>query len=285
MMDSGVKRNSLMAAAALILAVGSPLCASAQGHRTLGEIAGKVIDARGAPVAGVEVEVADVHRRVRTGTDGLFRIDSLEPGDHVLQARRIGFNPLVAAIQIDSIETTYADIVMQPAVNVLASVVVKVDLLMRGVPRGFLERMHSGGQGTYITAADIQRGNPQRVSDILRWVPGVKVAPNGEVFTSRGAVSILTNACANGLPVYLDNIEVGGGTGGAPDGFIGDLNAGRVSRTGPVPVSAAAIVRSVADIIPPERVVAIEVYSGPASVPPTLPAANSSCGAVFIWTR
>lgn len=258
----------------------------AQAHHPSGTVAGKATDERGLAMPDVQVEIVDVHRTFRTKSNGLFRIDSLEPGDHIIAVRRLGFSPLVATIAVDSAGTTFADVVMRPAANVLASVLVKEDMLMRGVPRAFLERMHSGAQGTFITASDIKRANPQRISDVLRAVPGVKVAPNGEVFTSRGAITILSNACANGLPIYLDNIEVGGGTEGAPEGFIGDLNVGRVAARGSAPIAGStASARSIADIVPPERVVAIEVYSGPATVPVTLPAANSSCGAVFIWTR
>ena len=266
-----------------VITVASP--AAAQSRDSIGTVGGKATDERGVPMPGVEVEILDVHRTGRTNLSGIFRIDSIPAGDHVLSARRLGFSPLVATIQVAGGETTFADMVMRPAVNVLASVLVKGDVLMRGVPPGFLERMHSNGQGTYITAGDIKRQNPHRVSDVLRTVPGVKVAANGEVFTSRGVVSVLSNACANGMPIYLDNIEVGGGTGGVPEGFIGDLNPGRAAR-GSTPIAGStASARSIADVIPPERVVAIEVYSGPATVPLTLPAANSSCGAVFIWTR
>ena len=278
------KHFGMTTAAALILVIGSPLAVGAQQQTATGTVSGRATNERGEVMGDVEVEVVDAHRKTRTSRNGIYRLDSIGVGAHVFQARRVGFSPLVASIEIDSGATTYADIVMRPAANVLASVLVKADLLMRGVPRGFLDRMHSGAQGTYITAEDIKRQNPHRVSDILKFVPGVKVAPNGEVFSSRGLVTVLSNGCANGLPVYLDNIQVGGGTGGGPDGFIGDQNAGRVGR-GAAPVGATAVARSVADIIPPERVVAIEVYSGPATVPPTLPAANSACGAVFIWTR
>lgn len=274
----------LRIAAALIVLVGSPLAVSGQQPVPTGSVYGRATNERGDVMGDVEIEVVDAHRKTHTSGNGLYHLDSIGAGAHVFQARRVGFSPLVASIEVDSGATTYADVVMRPATNVLASVLVKADLLMRGVPRGFLERMHSGAQGTYITAADIKKQNPHRVSDILKFVPGVKVAPNGEVFTSRGMVTVLSNGCANGLPVYLDNVQVGGGTGGGPDGFIGDLNAGRVGR-GAAPVGATAVARSVADIVPPERVVGIEVYSGPATVPPTLPAANSACGAVFIWTR
>ncbi len=271
-------------AAALIFVIGSPFAARGQQPQPTGGISGRATNERGEVMSGVEIEVVDAHRKTHTSGNGLYHLDSIGAGAHVFQARRVGFSALVASVEVDSAETTYADVVMRPTVNVLASVLVKADLLMRGVPRAFMERMHSGAQGTYITAADIKRQNPQRVSDILRFVPGVKVASNGEVFSSRGLVTVLSNGCANGLPVYLDNVQVGGGTGGGPDGFIGDLNAGRVGR-GPAPVGTTALARSMADIVPPERVVAIEVYSGPATVPPTLPAANSACGAVFIWTR
>jgi hypothetical protein len=274
------------AAAAIIVAVAGAPTAGAQEQHATGKVAGRATDERGRAMQDVEVEIIDAHRRARTGPNGIFRIDSLEPGDHLIQARRLGFSPLIATIQVDSDLTTYADVVMRPAANVLASVLVKADALMRGVPRAFLERMHSGAQGTYITAADIKRANPLRVSDVLRGVPGVRVTANGEIFTTHGAVSILSNACASGLPVYLDNVQVGGGTGGSPDGFIGDQNPGRVASGGGARIAGSTpITRSIADLVPPERVVAIEVYSGPATVPVTLPAANSSCGAVFIWTR
>lgn len=284
-MQGSTTVSSLMKmAAALILVIGSPLSALSQQHQPTGKVYGTATNQRGEVMGDVEIEIVDVHRKTRTGPNGLYRLDSIAVGAHVFQARRLGYSPLVASIEVDSAEATYADVVMRPAANVLASVLVRADLLMRGVPRAFMERMHSGAQGTYITAFDIKRQNPQRVSDILRFVPGVKVSENGEVFSSRGAVTVLSNGCSSGLPVYLDNIQVGGGTGGGPEGFIGDLNAGRVGR-GPTPAGTTAIARSVADIVPPEKVVAIEVYSGPASVPPTLPAASSSCGAVFIWTR
>lgn len=274
-----------MAAGGLFFAIFFPLTVCGQQPHATGGVAGKATDEQGAAMADVEVEVVDVHSRVRTAANGLFRIDSLEPGDHVIAVRRLGYSPLLATIQIDSNETTVADIVMRPATNMLASVIVKTDQLMRGVPTGFLDRMHSGVQGTFLTAIDIKRQNPQRVSDILRGIPSVKVAVSGEVFSRRGVVSILSTACANGLPVYLDNIQVGGGSEGNPEGFIGEFNPGRVRQGGQEVAGGTPIARSVADIVPPERVVAIEVYSGPATVPPSLPAANSSCGAVFIWTR
>jgi hypothetical protein len=287
MRKAGVARSGFaIVVLAMMAAAIATRPARAQQATATGKVAGKATDDKGRAMADVEVEIVDAHRRTRTAANGLFRIDSLEPGDHLITARRLGFSPLTATIQVDPEQTTFADVVMRPAANVLASVLVKADQLMRGVPRAFLERMHSGAQGTYLTAEDIRRANPQRISDVLRQVPGVRVTANGEVFTTHGAVSILSNACANGLPVYLDNVEVGGGTGGSPDGFIGDQNPGRVAAGGGARIAGStAIARSIADVLPPARVVAIEIYSGPATVPVTLPAANSSCGAVFIWTR
>ena len=141
---------------------------------------------------------------------------------------------------------------------------------------GFDERRNSA-HGTYFTATDIERVNPSRVSQLLRRVPALRVAPNGEVFSGRGKASLLSKACANGLPIYVDNVLLGGGSVDDPsalsDGFFGKGS----------PQNPTA--RTAIDLLNPGTIAGIEVYSGPATVPPNIAGANSSCGAILIWTK
>jgi hypothetical protein len=163
----------------------------------------------------------------------------------------------------------------QSAENTLAPVIVRATP-SAAPSTGFDERLNNA-QGAYFTAADIERFNPLRVSQLLRRVPTLRVAPNGEIFSSRGKASLLSKACANGLPIYVDNVLLGGGSVDDPsalsDGFFGKSSPHN-------PTARAAI-----DLLNPTTIAGIEVYSGPATVPPNIAGANSSCGAILIWTK
>ena len=68
----------------------------ARGPRT---IVGIVVDRNTAPslpLEGVMVTIRGTDRAFITGDDGIFRFDSLPPGNYELRARRIGFEPKVA---------------------------------------------------------------------------------------------------------------------------------------------------------------------------------------------
>ena len=61
---------------------------AAGGART---IVGVVTDTLGVPVAGAEVSVMGIDRKVRSGSDGVFRFDNIAPGTYRVSARALGF--------------------------------------------------------------------------------------------------------------------------------------------------------------------------------------------------
>jgi hypothetical protein len=246
----------------------------------LGSIRGTAVDPTGRIIPDVQITIIDLNRATLTTRDGWFVFDSIRSGPHQIRARRAGLEFQVVNLQVLANDVTYVDFVMRPLVTQLAPVTVRTTAPdARGAPPEFTERM-TNGQGTYFTAADIEKVHPHRVSDMLRRVPGLSVLPNGEIFSGRGVVSVKSNPCPHGMPVYVDRVQVGGGSGGDPASIFEDT----VYRK-PEWMSPTAASRSVVDGIKPQDIAGIEVYKGPATAPASLAGSTSSCGEILIWTR
>ena len=168
---------------------------------------------------------------------------------------------------------------MKPLATELAPITVSTARDTRGAPLEFSQRVESG-QGTYFTAADIEKAHPRRVSDMLRRVSGLNIRPNGDVFSGRGASSINSEPCVHGMPIYVDRVLIGGGSVGDPTSLTGDT----LHRTAEW-LSPTAGSRSVIDGMKPQDIVGIEIYKGPATAPATIPGATSSCDVILVWTK
>lgn len=246
----------------------------------LGSVHGTAVDPTGTIVPDVEITIVDLNRTTRTTHDGWFVVDSIPAGIHQVRARRAGFELIALSLQVLVNDVTYADFVMRPLVTELAPVTVRGTASdTRDAPSEFTQRM-ANGQGTYFTAADIERLRPRRVSDMLRRVPGLAVLPNGEIFSGRGVVTINSKACAHGMPVYVDRVQVGGGSTGDPSSITDDA-----LHRKPDWLSPTATSRSMIDGVKPQDIAGIEVYKGPATTPASVPGMTSSCGSILIWTK
>lgn len=85
-------------------------------------ITGFVFDSAGNPVAGAEVIVPDLGRRVITGRAGTFRIDSVRKGKFDIRARKIGFGPQWREVVVDSV-SGYVRFDLVPVVTALPPMV------------------------------------------------------------------------------------------------------------------------------------------------------------------
>ena len=65
-------------------------------------VLGLVVDTAGRPIAGAEVIVPSLVRRMLTATDGTFRVDSLAVGRHWLRVRKIGYAQQMREAIVDS---------------------------------------------------------------------------------------------------------------------------------------------------------------------------------------
>jgi hypothetical protein len=85
-------------------------------------LVGIVVDTGGNPIAGAEVTVPGLARRVFTGPDGTFRLDSIRKGEHTMRARKIGYAAQVRKFEVDS-SGGVAAFALLPIVTALPSMV------------------------------------------------------------------------------------------------------------------------------------------------------------------
>lgn len=177
-----------------------------------------------------------------------------------------------------------------PAVPVTA----KTELVRSAKLREF-DRRRANGIGRFLTEADLANDQYKRFSDVLMKLPGlmmVRVKGTGAygggsaifVASSRGSATIehVSPIFGRNCPVaiWLDGVPVYRGLDRGPS-----TNAAFPSKS--VPQPSGRIDEPPFDInsIMTNQVVAIELYSGPATMPPELNATQGTCGALVIWTK
>jgi len=102
---------------------------------------------------------------------GYFAVWRLAPGRYLMQARRIGFNPIEAFVRLDS-ETLWQDFRMEPIASILNKVEihdVSTTRISKRLERvGFLQRKKfNGSSGTFLAPGDFEKYRPQTLRDIL----------------------------------------------------------------------------------------------------------------------
>jgi TonB family protein len=220
--------------------------------RAQGRLEGTVRDSAGAQIAGADVRVVGTRLSTVSGEDGTFHLNMVPSGTAALSVRRLGFAPDTVRVAVHDGATSTIGIVVREVARELPSVVVRAQRQHRytGYLAGFYER-RDRGFGRYITADDIAQRNPRQLSDMLRALPGIYV---GTDRFGQTHLRLRGNTCAP--VVFLD---------GTP----------------------AVAAEFDVDALSPDDVSAIEVYSGPASVPAefVVPFGDTACGTIVIWTR
>jgi TonB-linked SusC/RagA family outer membrane protein len=101
------------------------LSASPVLAQSTGLITGLVTDsASSLPLVGVQVSIAGTRLLAQTGTDGRYTIGNVPFGVHVVDARRIGYQPAVTRnVRVDSSASVTVDFRMRQAVLTLEAVI------------------------------------------------------------------------------------------------------------------------------------------------------------------
>ena len=220
------------------------------GTISTGLIAGTVEDSLATPVAGARVSVVGLGGHGVTNDEGTFRLASVQPGQHVLIVRRIGFRPESLGVTVTAGTISEVRVRLLPTAQWVAPVVIDARTAQySGFLRGFYER-RDRGTGVFFTAEDIEQRNPRLVTDLLRTIPGTRLTPrNGE--------NVVTFRDRNCLPlVWIDG-------------------------------AAANVAYLDPDVFDPLSLAGIEVYKGPSTVPVSLMGlrGKGSCGVIALWTK
>lgn len=209
-------------------------------------LTGTVHGPDGKPMSGARVLVWGTGLETTTSSGGQFALNGLPSGTFSVEARSLGFEPRLEAVDLSDHRPASVDILLKERVHELSRVVVmgKASRIPPDID-GFLARAKNG-MGHYITANDNALKNAFAISDALRSTPGVRVVPSG----SFGHVILLRGGCVPS--VYMDGVQMA-------DGY------------------------ETVDDIPPQQVAGIEVYAGASEAP--VQYQTNGCGAVLVWTK
>ena len=275
---------------ALLLFAGLPGSADAQVLR------GRLLDLdTNEPVVGGAVTLIDSMGirvlTVVTGDDGRYMLAAPRPGAYLVEARRIGYRMWVdGPILLESDEVWESEFhlravpVQLDPVEVTADAAVYEAYLQRV---GFYERQKSDF-GHFITRQEIELRAPERMTDLLHSVPGVRALPSTSGLSRSGIGfrgSRLSQGGACHPRVYIDGIVVIRGDARARglnvQGFreiASDLQGSDPSLRGEIALD---------DFLMPEDVQAVEVYRRASEVPAKFGgmSTETQCGVIAIWTR
>lgn len=184
------------------------------------------------------------------GDDGSFTIDSLGPGLHLLEVRRIGYRPTLSELLVgDASDDVDIEVTLDALPLQLEEITVTAErtVFVSSRLRDFYDR-RDAGFGTYLTKWDIEEQAPMFVTDVLRRAPGVMVRPSG----------------------FGNTVEFLRGGGCTPSVYIDGMRLG---------------VRDIDGFLRPEDVHGIEVYTSALTAPMQYSSFLQSCGVVLIWTN
>ena len=255
MPSSGDRILSVLA----LLALGATVTPSSAAGQAFGTIRGTVKTADGTRVSGAQLRLSEPLTMAppsglpaaESDDNGVFSIARVPIGVQWLRVRRIGFRPdSVRVVLVDGGKVVDVPAVLERIAVDLAPVRVFGRRDLTGPMAGFYARMASGS-GHFFTQADIQRRGANKMTDLLRSVPGIRI--DSRFLTDK--VRIRGSRCAPQIRLdglSLSNVEF-------------DLDA-----------------------MDPMSFEGIEVYSGGSTVPIEFSAnrdVSASCGTIVLWTR
>ena len=218
-------------------------------------VSGRVV-LEGAPSnGGSRVEVMGTDVVVLTNENGDFTIRNLPSGSQVLLARHLGFGAETVPVDLSSHTQQKVTIKLPKFVAVMDPVTVTARRQGSLDKTGFNQRMKSG-MGYYLGPQQIQQLHPNRVTDILRTVPSLRVSYSAQgetVESSRGVSSFTGGGC---IQYFVDDSPWQSTSPGDVNQFING-----------------------------NEVVAVEVYNGPGTPGQYTRAGQGDCTTIVLWTK
>ena len=231
-----------------------------------------VLDSTGRAVAFARVRGEGLGERVADDS-GRFLLAMQRSGPIRLEARRVGFHPLMSRVQIAGDTTLHLVMAALPAS--LAKVEIEAEATVRSLElAGFYQRLRDkkvgSNTGHFILPDEIEKRRGS-VTQVMMGIPGIHITMHregGRESRSRDYLAVFGNSRKAGrslcaMTVYLDRVRL------SPPGTLNDR------FPPPVDISEFVTLREVAGI---------EVYTR-TNFPPEYALLNGTCGVVLLWTK
>jgi hypothetical protein len=230
----------------LLLLGSTRLAAQATITGTIKEDSSKV------KLAGVEIVVQALDRKVATDSAGRFTMGGLAHGIHIILIRAIGYQPVRLQAYLVSNDTLDVELTLKKSIVQLAPLEVTASAVPPGL-REFEER-RTLGMGEYIDWTRIRKEDFRRTSDLFRGVHGVRIGydRSGQAYLSSSRGNCPMQIVLDGLSIYKP------GSPGSPPSI---------------------------DLWSLVNIDAIEVYRGASTTPMQYAGKGAGCGTVMLWTR
>jgi hypothetical protein len=237
---------------------------------------GRVVNDRtGEPLAAAQVGVPTLSVSTTTDSSGRFALEQLAAGTHQLVVRLIGFAPLTTAISTSGMADDEHELRLVPAPAALS----KVDVVTTGVDRRltlFETHRTSNYGGAFLTTEQLLRERGRPFADVLQSVAGA------DIVRGRGGAAYF--ATRRGYDSFMN----------MPKARPADRARGASSGL----CYAAVVVNNVfvyrgdddedmfdVNLLPPDDIIAVEVYKGGATMPLEYNSTRKTCGLLVLYTK
>lgn len=220
------------------------------------QLSGDVRTSDGRIISGASVSLFRSESVATTNRDGRFVLTALPAGSQTLNVRALGFIPTRRTVHLMTGPAgNHVQVSLTSIKAYLDTIRVTTTRVYTSDENGFESRRRSG-QGHYIDRAQIERTHATLPSDLLRMVPRVEVAQSGVGWF--GKVIAFRNPFGTGYcrpDLWLDGV---------------------LFRAGDMEID---------EIVNPDHVEAIEVYTKPGVAPLQFTNNMSGCGSIVVWLR
>lgn len=228
----------------------SPVASAQEAGDGGGRLIVSVRDAESRlPFEGARVEVSGTS--AATGEAGRVLFRGMN-GATVVRVSAVGRSAVDTTVAVVPGQLTRLDVTLALTTSQLGGVSVESESLNDRMlrRRGFFERREQRS-GEFVTREELDQRGATQFRDVFSGVPGVQV-------TQRGSETVLVSNRNRDCPmaIFIDGVE-------------------------------AVFLAQQIESVPFDPVAAVEVYKGPAEVPPeyAYTRRQRTCGAVLVWTR
>ena len=174
-------------------------------HRTdeklvSGNLAGKITDTAGTPLAGATVLIQNVQKGTMTGLNGDYSL-SLSPGSFDVEVRFLGYEPIrIKSVEIETKQTTRLDVVLKETNIPLNEIIVSQVSPENSIIGALRAQRNAPFIATVLASQEIERSSVCTVREALHLISGITTTDNNGIVI-RGTGGRWNDITLNGIPM------------------------------------------------------------------------------------